>query len=165
MRQQQPSAAQVRQLSPLGQHTVPEDWQDYNGHVNVRHYMTLYEIAGWPMFSLLGIDEDYFSERRLGIFDLEHHIYYLNELHVGDRVSLYGRFIARSAKRLHGMMFVVNDSRDLLSSSLEYVSSGANLEKRRTEAFPEDIGARIDELIGESDQLSWRAPICGAISA
>lgn len=164
MRPVQPTPAQVRELSALVEHVIPAEWEDHNGHVNVRHYMSLYDIAGWPLFNTIGIDASYFTERRLGMFDLEHHIRFLNEIRVGETVSLYGRLVARTPKRLHGFMFVLNDTRDSLASTLEFVSTGADLEKRRTEVFPNDIAEKIDRLVAESNALSWTPPACGAIS-
>ena len=159
-----PTVAEVRQLPELAKRVVPPEWEDYNGHVNVCHYMSLYEDAGWPMFAQLGIDAEYFSERRLGIFDFSHFIRYLNEIHVGDEVSLYCRFLTHNAKRLTGMTFVVNNSRDNLASTLEFLSSGADLQARRTAEFPPDVLARLEATVRESDQLPWDAPLCGAIS-
>lgn len=164
-RAEQPSVAQLRQLPNLMQQTVPPEWEDFNGHVNIQFYMTLYEKGGWPMVTKLGMDEAYFRDRRRGLFDLEHHIVYVSELHVGDRVSMYARLVDRTDKRFHGFMFIVNDSRDQLASTLEFVTSGADLEKRRTAPFPDDVAARLDVMIEEHRGLSWPPPLCGVMSA
>ena len=42
MRKTFPSVAQVRELNILAEHTIPKEWEDQNGHVNVQHYQTLY---------------------------------------------------------------------------------------------------------------------------
>lgn len=165
MRVKQPSVEQLRQLPGLMQHVVPPEWEDYNGHVNIQFYMTLFERGGWPMVNELGMDEAYFRDRRHGLFDLEHHIFYLSELHVGDQVSMFARLVDRSAKRFHGLMFIVNDTRDLLACTLEYVSSGADLEHRRTAAFPDDVAARLDRMIEEHRALPWSPPLCGIMSS
>ena len=164
MRPTFPSADQVRELKRLTEHRIPTDWQDTNGHVNIQYYQTLYEKAGWPMLARAGVDSDYFEQRRRGIFDLEHHIYYLRELHVGERVALYGRFLARNRKRLHGMMFIVNVNRDQLACTLEFVSTGANLDSRRSGEFPQDVLDKFDQLIAADSVLEWAAPVCGTMS-
>jgi hypothetical protein len=43
-----PSLEQVLELPSLMQRVVPETWQDLNGHVNVRHYLELFDGASWP---------------------------------------------------------------------------------------------------------------------
>ena len=165
MRVKQPAADQLWQLPSLGQYTVPSEWEVHNNHVNVKYYMMLYEMAGWPMVTNMGMDEAYFHERRCGLFDLEYHIRYVTELHAGDQVSIYSRLVNRTGKRFHGLMFILNNSRNVLVSSLEFVTSGANLDTRRTAAFPDDIGARLDSMIEEHCRLPWSAPLCGVMSA
>jgi len=159
-----PTIEQVLQLENLLERTIPENWQDQNGHVNIQYYQTLYDRSGWVMFNQLGVDQNYFSERKLGMFDLEHHIYYLSELHVGDTVSMHGRFVARNHKRVHGVIFIVNKSRRLLSCTLEFITTGANLQTRRTDRFPDDISENLDRAIVADSDILWPTPICGAMS-
>lgn len=159
-----PTVEQVCGLETLAEYTIPSDWQDENGHVNVKYYQFLYEIGGWPMLEPIGVDISYFTQRKRGIFDLEHHISYLRELHVGERVTMHGRFLARNAKRMHGMLFVVNADRNALACVLEFLSTGANLETRRTDVFPDDIAAGLDQLIEADRAIDWPAPVCGAMS-
>jgi acyl-CoA thioester hydrolase len=121
----------VSMLPALLTRDIPPEWEDFNGHVNIQYYMALVEQAGWPMFEEMGLDEAYFREHRHGLFDLEHHLRYLAELHVGDLVSVHSRMLDRSEKRLHGMMFILNQSRRQLSCTLEYITSGADLETCR----------------------------------
>ncbi|NBC21978.1 MAG: thioesterase [Gammaproteobacteria bacterium] len=144
---------------------IPPEWEDQNGHVNIRFYMTLFERGGWPMVHEMGMDESYFRDRRQGLFDLEHHLYYVYELHVGESVSIHARLIDRSEKRFHGVMFIVNDSRDNLAATLEYITSGADLAHRRTAPLPADIAARLDALLAAHRRLPWEPPLCGVMSA
>lgn len=160
-----PTLRDLDDLPPLLERTVPAEWEDLNGHVNVRHYLALYDQAGWPMMSWLGVDERHFREERRGFFDLEHHIWYLAEMHVGDAVTVHARFLARSAKRFHGAMFIANRSRHSVASAFEYVSTAADLEARRSAPLPADVAAKLDELIAAHSRLTWPAPLCGSISA
>jgi acyl-CoA thioester hydrolase len=160
-----PTAAQVCELPTLMEKVIPAAWQDLNGHVNVRHYLELYDAASWPMLAALGVDERLFLEQRQGLFDLEHHLWYLDELHVGDIVTVHSRLLGRTAKRYHGVMFIVNRTGGRLSSAFEYVSSGADLAARRTAPLPAVLAAHLDRMIAEDARLSWPAPVCGVMSA
>lgn len=160
-----PALQELDDLPPLLERTVPAEWEDLNGHVNVRHYLELYDQAGWPMMGCLGIDERHFRDERRGFFDLEHHIWYLAEMHVGDSVTVHARFLARSAKRFHGVMFIANRTRQSVASVFEYVSTAADLEARRSAPLPAGVAARLDELIATHSRLAWPAPLCGSISA
>ena len=164
MRVPMPTVECVRDLPAVLTMTVPADWQDHNGHVNVQHYLSVFDRAGWPLLKLIGIGPGYFRDERQGLFDLEHHIWYLAEMHVGDEISAHGRFLKRSDKRLHGLMFLVNVTRGRLASVLEYVSTGADLVSRRSAALPDAVKLRLDELIVAHDALGWPAPRCGVMS-
>ena len=160
-----PSFEQVEQLPQLISKAIPPEYEDANGHVNVQYYLALFDESGWPMFNQLGMDINYFTERRSGAFDLEHHICYLAELHVGDEVAVHGRLLGRSAKRLHGVWFVVNRSRKEVACTIECVTSHADLEARRTSPWPEDVAQRLDTMIRDHNQVDWQAPVCGLMGA
>ncbi len=131
----------------------------------MRHYLELYDAASWPSLAAVGLDPSVFLEQRRGLFDLEHHLWYLDELHVGDVVTVHWRFLERTVKRFHGVMFVVNQTRGRLASAFEYVSTGADLDARSTAPLPVEFAARLDRLIAESAALDWPAPVCGVMSA
>lgn len=135
------------------------------GHMNIRWYMLLYDEAGIPLFEELGVTLDYYQQNRMGGFDLEHHIHYLAEVNIGDTVAIYARLLGRTPKRLHYMLFMVNETRGLLSSMFECVNSHADLAVRRTSPFPEHFATRADAMLAEQRQLDWDAPVCGAMNA
>lgn len=164
MRPSFPSVDEVRQLPELAAVVVPSAWLDMNRHVNVRHYVELYDGAGWPLLEMLGIGEKHYETGRTGFFELEHHIYYLAEMRVGERISVHVRFVRRGAKRFHGVMFLVNHTRQLLASTLEFISTAADLELRRSTQIPGDAAARLDALIREHERLAWPVPLCGALA-
>lgn len=165
MKPSMPTPGNIADLPPLLTMIIPAEWQDMNGHVNVQHYIALYDRASWPLLTQLGIDPDYFRDRRQGFFDLEHHVWYLTEMHVGDEVSAHVRYLAGSKKRMHGLMFLVNVTRRQLASVLEFVTTGADLESRRTAALPDAVKARLDALVAAHNSLDWKAPRCGSMSA
>src|SRR5689334_19023002 len=106
-----PSLEKVAALPFLYRSVIPPEYEDMNGHMNVRHYMTIFDEAGYPMIDLLGMPPSYHEEHGTGGFDLEHHLHYLNEVHIGDTIAVYLRFTGRSAKRMHYLMFMVNETR------------------------------------------------------
>lgn len=160
-----PSVEQVRQLPNLLTMNVPKDWEDLNGHVNVQHYLGVYNLTGPALFELMGIDENRFVVDRIGFFELEHHTWFLNEIMVGDAISAYMRFVGISAKRFHGLMYIVNDSRSVIASALEFVTSGADLKTRRSAELSLDVAAKVRDLIDEHRRLDWSPSLSGALKA
>ena len=164
MRTTMPLPDEIRRLPLLLRVTVPREWEDLNGHVNVKHHLGMYDLTTVAVLELLGIDEDWVRTHRTGIFDLEHHIWFVNEVHVGDEVALHIRFTERNQKRVAGLVFLLNESRQCLSSVIEFVSAAAHLDARRAIPLPEVIAARLDELLAEHLGLAWPAPRSGAIA-
>jgi acyl-CoA thioester hydrolase len=153
-----PDVSAIRQLPKLAGEVIPAKWEDQNGHVNVTFYMATYSSAGWRLFEPMGIDDSYFSERQTGFVDLENHFRYLSELHIGDRISVYGRFLDHDSKRVRGMLLVVNDETDVLACTIEFLSIAMDLEKRRATEIPRDIATRLAEVTSEHQRLAWTVP-------
>jgi acyl-CoA thioester hydrolase len=164
LRPETPAVNDVRQLPELLNLVIPPEWEDYNGHVNIQFYTAMFERGGWPMMEKMGVGERYFKERQCGFFDFEHHARYLAEIHVGDTVEIYARLVAVNPKRFQGMMFIVNQSRQQLSCTLEFVSGAVNLALRKTAPFPDDIVAALEQQLLEHNKLPWSVPLCGAMS-
>ncbi len=159
-----PSVNAVRKLPVLASQLIAEHWEDQNGHVNVGYYMALYNDSGWPMLDLIGVDKRYFTERGLGLVDLDNHLRYFSELHVGERVTAYGRFLGHDAKRIQGMVFVVNDDRDVLACSIEFLSMSIDLEKRRSTEIPDDIARNLSTVIDQHRRLGWTVDTCTSLT-
>ena len=67
---------------------IPPAYEDRNGHMNVRWYLVLYDEAGDAMYPMLGLTAEYFAASGMGGFDLEHHLWYAAEVHIGDTVVI-----------------------------------------------------------------------------
>jgi acyl-CoA thioester hydrolase len=161
-----PPAISLDQLSSLHnvyRTVIPPAYEDRNGHMNVRWYLALYDEAGDALYPMLGLSEDYLTASGMGGFDLEHHIWYAAEVRVGETVVIRVRMLARSAKLFHYLMFMVNESRGVLSSIFECVHAHADLSVRRTAPFPAHVAAAIDGWIEKHNALDWPAPISGSM--
>ena len=156
---------QIEQLAAIYRVTIPDRYRDKMGHMNMRYYLEVYDDAGDALFETFGLTPDFYRERGSGGFDLEHHIHYLNEVHINDSVAVYARLLDRSAKRLHYMLFMVNESRSLLASTFECVNSYADLTVRHTAPYPEAIATTLDGILATHQQLTWDAPVSGVMSS
>ena len=155
--------SQLEQLSCFKRLTIGPEHLDVMEHMNVRHYMAIFDEAAWCFFASFGMDEAYYRGGVGGGFALQQSVRYLAECRVGDVVSVRGRMIGRSAKRIHFMLFMINESKSTMAATVETLGSHADMQVRRTSAYPPHIAARIDALIAESEALDWEAPVCGVI--
>ncbi|MCK6578471.1 MAG: thioesterase family protein [Anaerolineae bacterium] len=155
----------IRALPAIFRQTIPETYQDENGHMNMRWYLALFDDAGYPLSASFGLTGEFHTQHDSGGYDLEHHLHYLREVMVGDDVTIYARLLGRSAKRIHYMMFMVNEMRGALAATFECVNSFADMRTRRTAPYPSEIAARIDALLAVHQVLDWTAPVSGIMSA
>jgi acyl-CoA thioester hydrolase len=157
------SLDQLADLPLLYRGVIPPDYEDQNGHMNVRWYLALYDAAGDAMYPMLGLNADELVLAGMGGFDLEHHVWYAAEIHVGDTVVIRLRMLGRSSKLMHYIMLMINETRGVVSSIFECVHAHADLSLRRTAPFPAEVAAKIDGLIAAHQALAWSAPVSGAM--
>ncbi|MGJ9412617.1 thioesterase family protein [Aeromicrobium sp. CF4.19] len=157
-----PSVDQVRELPASRTTTVPESYIDENDHMNIGRYFEEAATGLWHRAIALGLGQAYIDERGLSTFTAEHHITYLNELRLGDQLTVHVRLLERSDKVLHEMAFVVDDTRDRLACIFESTLVHVDMSERRPAPFPDDIAAVLDAEIAATTG-SWAAPVCGAM--
>lgn len=156
----------LESITPLPiyyRHTVTADLLDVMGHMNIHGYMYIFNGAALNFAEAFGLTAEFIATERGGIFALEHHLRYLAEVRAGERVAVHHRVLQRTAKRVHFMQFMVNETRPNLACTLEVLNSYANLELRRTAAFPSHIATWFDRMIAAHEQLEWETPICGVL--
>ena len=156
-----PDYEQVRTLPVILRASVPEEHEDANGHLNVTGYMALHDRAAWNWLGDLALDPRT-SGRPFGIMDLEHHLRYVAELHVGDQVAVHAQLLARAERRVHGLWYIVDETAQRLANTLEFVSVHVDLEQRRAVAFDRATAEALDRQV-EDGRRDWRAPVSGTM--
>jgi acyl-CoA thioester hydrolase len=145
--------------------TIPREYRDANGHMNMRWYLAIFDDAGEVLHERLGLTPEFHFRHASGTVDLEHHIHYLSEVMPGERIAVYMRLVAHSAKRLHYLLFLVNETRDRLSSIFECMNAFLDLGTRRTAPFPPEIAAAIAAGVARDSGLDWPPPVSGTMRA
>jgi acyl-CoA thioester hydrolase len=155
--------ASLENLPVYHRKTIPADYQDLMGHMNIRWYFDLFARSGRKFFKVHGLDEDYFRNGNFGVFALKHFIQYFAEVQVGQRVAVHARLIARSDKRFHFMLFIINETTSQLASTFEALITHADLKIRRSAPMPAEIVQKFDATLAEDETLDWEAPVSGAM--
>lgn len=79
---------------------VPEEWIDYNGHLNEGYYGVAFGEASDELLVHIGFGPDYL--RDIGTFyTVETHIRFLQEVHQGSTISCRSILAGADEKRLH----------------------------------------------------------------
>ncbi len=155
--------AQLNPLPIFHHETIPESYRDVMGHMNIRWYMALFDEAAWNFFATFGIDVAYTKSANAGAFALQQFITYLAEVHIGETIVVRTRLLGYSAKRVHFMHFMINETTSTVAATMEVLGAHADLSARRTSPFPSPIVAKLEQILQTNADLDWEAPICGVI--
>ncbi|MEI2778334.1 MAG: thioesterase family protein [Tetrasphaera sp.] len=154
----QPSLGQIRELPcQVPPFTVPPEFEDANGHVNIRHYLDLGSRAVTALFVEFGITDEYRRDRRLGFFTAENHLAYFGELLAGQEAEAHAHVVGRSARAVHSMAYVVDLSTGSLAATFESLAVHVGMDTRRPAPMPLDIAERVDRVIARG-RTSWQPP-------
>ncbi len=150
-------------LSLYHRETIPESYLDAMGHMNVRWYMSLFDTSVWNFFISHGLDENYYVQKKMGVFALKHFIQYFAEVKAGETVAMRIRLLGRTDKRFHFMNFMINETTGKLSAILEVLGTHADLNLRKGAAMPKEVAQKFDAQIATDQKLDWVAPVSGVI--
>ncbi len=71
--------------------------------------------------------------------------------------------VAQSAKRLHYLLFLINETRGVVATVFECMNAFADLRSRKTAPFPPEIATAIGVLVAAHARLGWAPPVCGVM--
>jgi len=79
---------------------VPQDWTDFNGHMNEARYLDCFSNASDVLMQLIGCDEAYIAGGK-SFFTVETHIRHLDEVEAGKTVFVTTQILKTEGKKLH----------------------------------------------------------------
>ena len=159
-----PTYDQARMLPQALARTVTEANADANGHMNVRHYVGIFDDAEWAYYDGMGMGYAAAQEGTGGIFMLEQHLTYRREVLVGEETSVHVRMLARTDKVLHSIAYLLNHTRHEVAAAMEGLECWVDYDTRRISPFPRQGAVALDELIAEAAALDWVLELSGALT-
>ncbi|MEM7230810.1 MAG: thioesterase family protein [Planctomycetota bacterium] len=145
--------------------TIPEEYRDEMGHMNVRWYVFLFSKGAMALFDTVGLDEQLRETAQSGSFALSQFIQYRREVLIGQDVRVHSHIVNRSDRRVHFVHYMVNETTSELAATMEVLATHIDLSVRKSAPFPEDVAEKIDREIAATRQLGWEPPLSGAIQA
>jgi len=133
---------------------VQEAWIDYNGHVNISGYIVIFSDSLDRFLTTIGMDETYRKERQFSIFTLEMHVNYFSELRLGETFDVFLNILDYDEKRAHLFLDIYKED-GTRSASGELMQTCADLSKRKTAPFPEDVYPKLMTLAEETKVSEW----------
>lgn len=126
--------------------TVPPEWIDYNGHMNVAYYTMAFDRALDDVFDMLGLGEELVRNHRMGPMALQAQIHYLDELLEGQEFACDFHLLDADHKRIHLFVTMLHLAKGTEAATWEAISMNVDLEARRSAPYPPECLARVEAL-------------------
>ena len=126
--------------------TVPPEWIDYNGHMNLAYYVMAIDHAMDEVFDQLGLGIELVQNHRMGPMALQAQIHYLDELLEGQRFACDFQLLDADHKRVHFFLTMHHLDKGTEAATWEAVSMNVDLEARRSAPYPDDCLTRLEAL-------------------
>jgi acyl-CoA thioester hydrolase len=123
---------------------VKSEWIDPNGHMNLAYYIVLFDQAFDLILAEWDLDWEYTKRTNQGLFAVETHTLYEQELVAGAAVRVRSWVIDVDSKRLHVAheMYRASDMRR--AACIETLNLHVDLENRRVTPWPEAQRSALD---------------------
>jgi acyl-CoA thioester hydrolase len=124
---------------------------DQMGHLNVQHYVGMYDQASVHLFAAFGLSHAHVRETNMGFADVRHVIEYKNELDAGTAVRMESRIAAvgnSSVRHEHRLLDIDSDE---VAATFEVVSVYFDLRARKSAPLPQEFRERAVAMIGEGE--------------
>jgi acyl-CoA thioester hydrolase len=133
---------------------VLPEWIDANGHMNLAHYVVLFDYATDALFDAIGIGRAYKDATNHGTFVAETHNLYERELLVGERVRVATQILGADGKRLHlaHEMFICKSGQRAATQELMYLH--IDLSARRVVPWLPAARERVDAASAAHSRLA-----------
>ena len=129
-----------------GGFTVPPEYIDPNGHMNVGYYSVLFDKALDLPFAALGLGFAGIKASGRSTFSLETHVTYQREVREGDPLDFTFRLLDVDHKRMHYFMTMLHARERWLAATSEAIAICIDMATRRSTTWPDDQLVRLEAV-------------------
>lgn len=120
---------------------------DQMGHLNVQHYLGMYDQAACHLFLMVGLTPSHMAAAEVGFADVKQTIEYRGELRMGSLVRMESRISAIGNTSLEHEHRLLNAEDGALAATFEVVSVYFDLAARKAIPFGDEMRAKVRELL------------------
>lgn len=126
-------------------------WQcDFMDHMNVMHYVGMFDQATWNLFGHFGITAKYLRDNHRGMVALEQHIRYQKELLAGDNIKIESEFLWIKGKVAHFRHYMMKAETKEVAAITELTGLHMDIKARKGLEMPEEFATKIQAWIDEN---------------
>ena len=133
---------------------VKPEWTDYNGHLNVRYFLWIFDEATHIWYADLKLGQPYREETNHTTFAVQCHLTYQREGREGDQLAIDARVLGYDEKRLHYFLTLHNVDGGYQMATFEQLALHVNLDGgRKVTAWPDYIMESLEQRFSQHSQL------------
>lgn len=125
--------------------TVPEEWIDYNGHMNDAEYVRVFSWGVNAFMDEIGITEDFRDTNQYTIYTLESHVVYMDEMKLDEAFDVHLNIVDYDAKRVH-VFFELYGEDGKRAAVSEQMLMGIDQSTGRPAPFPDPVYENVQSL-------------------
>ena len=134
--------------------TVPNEWVDYNGHMNDAEYARAFSMGVEALMAHIGLDAAGREAHDLTIYTLETHLCYRAEAHEGQALTVEVLLLDHDAKRQH-VLFTLSDAEGNTVATSEQMLMAMSISGGRPTPCPAAVAERIAALPQPASPEDW----------
>jgi acyl-CoA thioester hydrolase len=124
---------------------------DHLGHMNVQHYVAMFDQAGYHLLHALGLHYDYSVAEGHAITDVQHTIKYKNEQRVGSLVTVNSGIVDVANKTFNILHKMSNSETGVLAATSEIVVVNFDLATRKAATILPETRKILEANLVERD--------------
>ncbi|SDZ76403.1 thioesterase family protein [Rubrimonas cliftonensis] len=126
---------------------VPDDWLDYNGHLNEGFYVVAFSHASDLWMDAIGLDDAGRMRWSRSMFTVEAHVRYLAEVPAAAEISVATWIIGADDKRALAFSALYAGGAAAPAATHEALYLCVNTVTRRAGVWPAPVRAALDAMI------------------
>ncbi len=126
---------------------------DHLGHMNVQHYVGMFDIGAFHFLSMLGFGSHDMHGRGATLVDAQHTIRFIKEQPPGSLVKIESAITRIGTKSLNIRHRMTNTETEDLAATTEIVMVHFDLETRKSIPLGEDLKERMSAWLVEPDDV------------
>jgi len=142
---------------------VKPEWIDYNGHMNVAYYLTVFDIAVDHFNDMVGLGKTYRDKTGNSLFALECRLTFQREALVDEPIRVTLQLIDLDEKRIHFFERMYHAEKNTLMATAEQLVTHVDLKRRHASVMPPDVYRKLTSLRTAHNKLPKPAELDRAI--
>ncbi|MEN9645721.1 MAG: hypothetical protein RL238_2390 [Actinomycetota bacterium] len=131
--------------------TVPDEWVDYNGHMNDSRFFQVTSEAGDRIMRFIGVDDQYLTHS--SYYTVESHMNFGAQAMAGDRLYATVQLLSHDAKRLHHFTSIHRADDDTVVATAEHLMLHVDTAAGKSSPAAPELLANLDRLAAHHSQL------------